>query len=297
MTLADLRLADIETFIAVCRIQSVSNVARQLGVTPSQVSKAVSRLERHFQMKLVDRRAGKSIPSAVGLRIAQRLDEVVGTIHALRSEDPFGKGALLTIASPSYLLCQCLPVLAQAMPQHRFRGVELPPSQIRGLAPEGLFDLALTTGADGFGGTWHVEQIGEMRSVLVGNPALVASLGTMPIPASRLADVPFLTPTYTTQRAVFGDDECPLRVGERKLGHEVQTFGTGLELAVQCPQVVFGPILAARLHIERRLLAVIDVQGWDVRVPLFLAANQDNVKETIRRSVREWLVGWLARYG
>src|SRR5262249_19658037 len=159
----------------------------QLGVTPSQVSKAVSRLERQFQMKLVDRRAGKSIPSAVGLRIARRLDEVVGTIQALRSEDPFGKAGLLTISSPSYLLALCLPVLAQPMPQHRFRGVELPPAQIRGLAPDGLFDLALTTGADGFGGTWHVERIGEMRSVLVGNPALVASLGPMPIPASRLA--------------------------------------------------------------------------------------------------------------
>ncbi|WP_394835731.1 LysR family transcriptional regulator [Pendulispora rubella] len=293
----DLRLADIETFIAVCRIQSVSNVARQLGVTPSQVSKAVSRLERQFKMKLVDRRAGRSIPSAAGLRIAQRLDEVVGTIHALRSEDPFGKSALLTMASPSYLLGQCLPVLAQAMPQLRFRGVELPPSQIRGLAPEALFDMALTTGADGFGATWHVEQIGEMRSVLIGNPALVESLGTMPIPASKLADVPFITPTYTTQRAVFGDDECPLRVGERKLGHEVQTFGTGLELAVQCPQVVFGPILAARIHLERGLLSIIDVEGWDVRVPLFLASNQDNVKEATRRTVREWLANWLTRCG
>src|SRR5438445_695627 len=43
--LHDLRLADIHTFLAVHRARSVTGASRSLGVTPSQVSKAIARLD------------------------------------------------------------------------------------------------------------------------------------------------------------------------------------------------------------------------------------------------------------
>jgi DNA-binding transcriptional LysR family regulator len=44
-SLADLRVGDLMTFLAVRRSGSITAAARELKVTPSQVSKAISRLE------------------------------------------------------------------------------------------------------------------------------------------------------------------------------------------------------------------------------------------------------------
>src|SRR6266852_4405230 len=53
----DLHLADVNTFLVVQRLGSVTASARQLGVTPAQVSKAVARLEAQLGSKLFTRSA------------------------------------------------------------------------------------------------------------------------------------------------------------------------------------------------------------------------------------------------
>ena len=55
--LDDLRVADLSTVLIVHRLSSVTASARHLGVTPSQVSKAVSRVERHLGATLFNRSA------------------------------------------------------------------------------------------------------------------------------------------------------------------------------------------------------------------------------------------------
>lgn len=294
-TLMDLRLADVEAFLAVCRAKSVSNVARQFGVTPSQVSKAIARLERHLQVELLDRNGGKVAPSAEGARLIASFDEVVKILRAIRASES-AREHLLTFASPSYLQGHCLAAIAEAVSDVRLRGVELGPSQIRGFAPDGLFDVAVTTSDEGFGESWHVERLGNVRSALLGMPSLVDGLGPPPVAAERLVGVPFISPKAQGS-AVLSDDGCPLGIGERLLGHEVQTFGAGLELATRCAQVVFGPVLAARSHLERGVLKAIDVDGWDVRVPLFLVSNVDRVRDSVRRAAAKNLTVWLEREG
>jgi DNA-binding transcriptional LysR family regulator len=294
-SLMDLRLADVEAFLAVCRAKSVSNVARQFGVTPSQVSKAIARLERHLQLNLLERSGGKIVPSTDGNRLIPRFDEVVKILRSIRAADSLQRERLLTIASPSYLQGPCLAAISGGTEDIRLRGVELGPSQIRGFAPDGIFDIAVTTSNEGFGESWHIERMGDVRSGLFGMPSLVDGLGT-PATAEQLSVIPFITPKAQGS-AVLSDDGCPIRVGERPLGHEVQTFGAGLELATQCPQVVFGPILAARSHLERGVLKLIDVEGWDVRVPLFLVSNVDRVMDSVRRSASKSLGAWLEREG
>ena len=53
----ELRLADLLTLLAVQRTGSISGAAREMRVTPSQVSKAMARLERHFGVRLLSRGA------------------------------------------------------------------------------------------------------------------------------------------------------------------------------------------------------------------------------------------------
>ena len=58
--LDELRIADVATFLAVARSGSVTMAARQLDVTPSQVSKAVARLEGYLKVRLIER-SGRGI--------------------------------------------------------------------------------------------------------------------------------------------------------------------------------------------------------------------------------------------
>ena len=55
--ISELHVADLTTFLAVRRAGSVSTAARELGVTPSQVSKAIARLEATLRVRLFSRGA------------------------------------------------------------------------------------------------------------------------------------------------------------------------------------------------------------------------------------------------
>ena len=80
---SDLRIPDILTFLAVCRHGSVTGAARDLRVTPSQVSKAVARLEKHLKRPLLSRKARGVSASGEGQKIVPRLEEIiVGVISA-----------------------------------------------------------------------------------------------------------------------------------------------------------------------------------------------------------------------
>jgi hypothetical protein len=60
-------------------------------------------------------------------------------------------------------------------------------------------------------------------------------------------------------------------------GHEASTISAGLELAATSGQLVCGPIVAARRHVEAGQLVEISVQGWDLVDPLYLHINTDEV--------------------
>src|SRR5215213_1329282 len=79
----ELRIADVLTFLAVYRHGSVTGAARDLAVSPSQVSKAVARLERHLKRPLLARRARGVAPSEDAVKLVPRLEELVEKIRAL----------------------------------------------------------------------------------------------------------------------------------------------------------------------------------------------------------------------
>src|SRR5438034_300539 len=73
----DLRLADLETFLAVRRYGSASGAARELKVTPSQVSKAVDRLEGALGQALL-LRSGRGVRlSEAALRMVPHIEDIV----------------------------------------------------------------------------------------------------------------------------------------------------------------------------------------------------------------------------
>src|SRR5689334_15001346 len=133
--LDDVRFSDIRTFLAVRRYGSISAAAREMNVTPSQVSKAVVRLEEQLSLELLTRTAKGVSLSNAGKRIVPQLEDIVGKLERLH---PDGGNAQeqLTVAAPSYLNAIFLPLIAECLPQYRVRGLEMPPALVRAYAAE-----------------------------------------------------------------------------------------------------------------------------------------------------------------
>lgn len=303
LSLDDLRLGDLRTFLAVARLGSVTAAARELRVTASHVSKAVARLEGQLGRRLLVRSSRGVSLSDDGRRLLPELEDVSARLRRLKR--PGGERALeLTVAAASYLIVAGLPRLAAAAPGLRVRGLELPPALVRAYAADNLFDLAVMgqqTGAERLPASWTVEPAGLVRKGLFAAPTTAAALMrgvSGDVPVERLRGVPFVCPVYTANgRFMVADDDCPLAMAERRLGHEVQTIVAGLELAAHTDHVIFGPVLAVRRHLEAGRLVEVPVAGWHVEEPMACAVNTDRVLAKVRNAVLGALRTLLAEDG
>lgn len=290
--MSDLRVGDLHTFLAVRRTGSVSAAAREQGVTPSQVSKAITRLESILRVRLLTRGTRGVALSHEARLVLPHVEAALGSLQLLERPEKSSAKAL-TVAAPSYLISSFLPAVACALPQLQVRGIELAPSLIRAYAPENLFDMALLAGAaDRMPATWVSVKVGEIRSALFATPAVAQRLAPFPVPAAKLRSVPFVTPIYLAEGhyLTIGDD-CPLGLSERTAGHAAQTIGIGLELAARTGQLVFGPVAPARRFVATGALVEVEVRGWSVREALYVSCNADRmlakVQTAVIKSLRE----------
>ncbi len=282
--LHSLRLADVLTFLAVRRHGSITKAARERGVTASQVSKAVTRLEGELCTSLVLRSAKGVVISETGHRVVPHLEQVVVALRRARGEEP--AAGVLTFAAPSYLATLLLPCVAARQPELQLRALELAPALVRAYATENLFDVALAVGPPRMPPSWVCVEVGEVCKRLFGPPELVRRLGPGPVPPARLGDVPFVAPIYCANgEFIPADDDCPLSRAERRRGHEAQTLALALQLAVAAGQLVFGPRIAARELVRDGRLVEVKVIGWDVREPLHLACNGDRVRAKTQQAI------------
>jgi DNA-binding transcriptional LysR family regulator len=288
----DVRLADISTFLAVHRLGSISAAARDLKVTPSSVSKAIDRLEAGLGQRLIEQ-VGRGVQlSDAARRLAPQLEQLLASLSALRDGDDERR---LSVAAPSYLLMRFLAPIARTQPALKLRGVELPPGLVRAHAAASFFDVTFTIGRERLPAPWVSVEVGPMRKALYATPRLAAQLGTAPVPPEVLRQHRFVAAVYQSGgQFVPVDDDCPLPRDERRLGHEVQTIAMALELAAATDQLVFGPEVAARALLDRRLLVEVPVEGWDVRDPLVLACHGDRVKAALQRELLRALRAELA---
>lgn len=282
--LSDLRFGDLITFLTVHRCGAITGAARALKVTPSQVSKAVHRLERQLGATLLSRSTRGVIVSDAGQRLIPQLEEVAARLQQMRPDA--GAREELALAAPSYLNAVFLPRIAAALPDVVVRGLELPPALVRAYAVENFFDVALVVGTEELPGAWVNSATGQVRKALFATPEVARKLGAAPVDPKRLAELPFVTPIYNVNgQFVPSDDGCPLGHTQRRVGHQSQTLVVGLDLARSTGQLIFGPAIAAHAHVARGELVEVRVRGWDVREPLTLAVNGERVRARTQKAL------------
>ena len=117
-----LDLQEIETFLQVVELGSVSLAAERLGVVKSVVSKRLSDLERRLGAKLLYRSTRKVTPTESGLQFYPRAKAALAALHEaaeLASLDDSGLcGSLRILAPMSFGTLWLAPLLAEFMQQH-----------------------------------------------------------------------------------------------------------------------------------------------------------------------------------
>jgi DNA-binding transcriptional LysR family regulator len=294
----ELRLADLVTLLAVQRAGTISGAARELRVTPSQVSKAISRLERHYGVRLLSRGARGVSPTPAARRMLPRIANAVEELRATNGHrEDHGADVELAVAGPSYLIAHVLPSIVNLMPGAHVRGLELAPAYLRAYIAENVFDVALVPGGiHNRPAAWTSEPVGEIRSALFGRPSYVKRIGPLPLTVDRVREQPFIAPTTGGgDRFVTISDDCPLSREERIIAHEVQMIGAALELAAATDHLVYGPMLAARRFVEAGALVEVPVVDWDMREPVHVLCNGYRVLSrthaVLMRAVRSVLEG------
>ncbi|HEU5060506.1 MAG TPA: LysR family transcriptional regulator [Kofleriaceae bacterium] len=292
--LSELKIADVVTFLAVHRCRSLSSAARELRVTPSQVSKSISRLEELMGATLLSRSPHGVALLDAGLRIVPHFEQMLALTRQLAPGATLER-RVLAIAAPSWLAGSLLPHVVETELDFRLRVLELPPAQVRAQLSSGHFDIALTLGPAPAQPSWESSSLGKVTKALFVAPALAERLGPPPIPADRIAGLQFVSPIYLTETGYLPvDDDCPISRRERIVGHETMTFGLALALAVRTDQVVFGPILGALDYLRAGTLAKLEVEGWSLSDDLHLACNIDRVTAAEQKTLASALERALA---
>ncbi len=279
-----LRIADVVTFLAVHRHGSLTSAAHDLRVTPSQVSKAVARLERRLKRSLLVR-AGRGVAlDETAADLVPLLEDLVERAHLLEGGLPHPEPAL-RLAAASYLCAAFMPAMVKALPARRFRGVEVAPAFIRAFAQQRVFDLALTVGEQQLGIGWVSTRVGSVPQALFGSPRVARRLGKK-VSVARVRELAFVCSLHDKGgRWLPGDDRCPLPRSQRIVGHEAATFGVAIELAAACDQLVFGPTVAARAAVEVGKLVEIDVPELHVTDTLDFHADGVRVLARTQRAI------------
>ncbi len=286
----DLRIPDVLTFLAVARLGSVTAAARDLRVTPSQVSKAVARLEKQLRRPLLSRNARGVAVSEEGKKLVPRLEELLAKVQSLSEVSDVAPELKLTLAAPSYLCAAFLPAVATAVPDARVRGLECGSAFLRAYAMENVFQVAITVGEEKLPDVWVSTRAGTVRRALFASPALARSLGPNPSIA-KLSSVPFVLPVYNSGGQFLpSDDGCPIAREKRIVGHEAATVAVALELAAATDQLVFGPVISARPQLEARTLVEVNVASWNhLTEGLYLHTNADRVLARVHRALLQAL--------
>lgn len=167
-------LPSIWTLIQVIDAGSLSGAAQELGITPSGVSKQLSRLEKQLGIRLLQRTTRRVRPTEEGMALYRRcrpLFEALGEAEeAVRTMQNSLSGRLRITATPAFGRARLVPAIGEFADRHPDLSIELVFAAHRiDLVEEGI-DLAVREGPlpDS---SLIATKLGEMRIILCASPA------------------------------------------------------------------------------------------------------------------------------
>lgn len=177
-------LDEIETFLTVMELGTISAAAARLNLSKSVISKRVSDFEMTVGAALFRRNAGRITPTEAAGRLSERLrpalaELVAATESAALEMDGAAplRGALAIAAPMSFGTMHLTPILARFAIAHPALELRIDyDDRARDLARDG-FDIGIRIG-DARDGALKARKLCEDRQVVVASPGYLARRGT-----------------------------------------------------------------------------------------------------------------------
>lgn len=258
------RTAEMETFLSVAQAGSLSAAARELDLTPSAVSRVMTRLEKRLGVRLIVRSTrslrltseGESYALAAR-RILKDLDDTELTIANRGS--PSGNIKVSTATAHSRLTI--VPLLKEFLQRYPDITIEIDVTDQISDVSAGQVDVAIRFGQLPDSGL-HAKRLGETGRVVIASPAYLARVGIPQTPADlthhNCLDFSFrrLEPGWPFRK---DDQDYMLSVSGNLIANNGETL---VELARQG----MGITRVGRFHVEQDLAS-------GMLVPLLEAYN------------------------
>lgn len=194
-------MPDLAVFIIVVDEGSYTAAAKKLGVTPSALSKQISRLEKALSVKLLERTTRKLMISESGTKIYEQCKVMTNAakqaVEIASSEHTIPSGTLTVAAPKAFLSIVLQPLVTPFLTQY-------PDIQLKLKASDGEIDI-LSEGIDiVFRLTEHPSEalvnkkIGKVNLTLCASPEYLALRGEPQVPTDlRQHDCIYLGETTT----------------------------------------------------------------------------------------------------
>lgn len=289
---------DLKLFARVAALGSLSAAARERDVPVSQVSRALSRIEKTCGARLVHRSTHGLSLSAEGETFLEHCHHITGALDGLQADFAQKSGearGLVRVAASTviaqYLLLPSLDALHRQHPQLR---VELEVGdRLADMAREGI-DIAIRTGAD-LPETQVARALGQLGRALYASPAYAARAG-LPQHPDELHQHRLISNTAAPHlnRWPFVVDGTPCR---RTIDGYWRTNDTGLAANMVLQGLGIGrlaTIAALPLVEQGRLVPVLSGFVDPQPVPLYaVTASARHRLPKIRACIDFW-AGWIA---
>lgn len=183
------RVVEMEAFVRACERGGFSAAARELGMSPSAVSKLVGRLEARLGVRLMQRSTRKLQLTAEGHAFLERSQRLLADLddaeRSVAAGDATPRGRVSLNASPSFGAHVLLPLLPGLLERHPQLAIDVSlTDRIVDLIDERA-DIAIRWGPLP-PSELLVRRLGETRQLIVGSPGYLARRG-MPAGADDLA--------------------------------------------------------------------------------------------------------------
>jgi DNA-binding transcriptional LysR family regulator len=173
--------SDLRVFVRVMDRGSFSNAAKDLGLTPSAVSKLISRLEDRLGVRLLERSTRRLMLTAEGETFLARARRIVADIEEAEAEVARARGAprgkLRINSGTAFGLHQLAPALADFLGRYPEIDIELSITDRLVDLIEEQADIAVRSGhiPDG---PFTQRKIADLERVICAAPAYLARRGT-----------------------------------------------------------------------------------------------------------------------
>lgn len=287
-------LAALQTFVTVAECGGYAEAARQLGISPSMVSRRIARLEAELQVLLIHRTTRGMSLSEAGERFHERCGALLRELDAACDElggDGEGVSGRVRITAPQSLLGTALvaPVVARLMAAHPALRFDLALDERKLDLVSGAVEVAVRVGPlpDS---RFIARRLAMLQGQMVASPAYLQRRG-VPRDAADLAQHVGLDHTELGARGLWTPADAPpppqhVRVNSFEVLRELALLGMGI--AVLPLFAVLGELREGRLQLV--------MPGWrSVPFELFAVTPPAPRLSARAKVVMEALAAYAAR--